>query len=189
MKKKIISVYFLLLGITFCFAEKNHGKDDEKSSHYESSFTSIAQKDCHTLESDNLGSIQECESFAGMKVTVIEGDIRQSITLTRDNKKYELSFWNTISYGFSSLGLDLEWRYIRNQFDNPLGMIVRLEVNEDDENLDDVTSYLVVSKITEKEICVVGKVSPQKNQEKVARGMVENSKDMQCLSSLKLNLK
>ena len=189
MKKKIISIYFILLALTFCFAETNHGKDDDTSSRYESSFTSIAQKDCQTLESDNLGSIQECESFAGMKVTVIEGDIRQSITLARDDKKYELSFWNTISYGFSSLGLELEWRYLRNQFDNPLGMIVRLEVNEDDENLDNVVSYLVVSKITEQEICVVGKVIPQKNQEEVARRMVEKSKDMQCLSSLKLNLK
>jgi len=191
MNKK--STFIYLIGLSFftlvsLFADTNYEKSKEESepSLYESSHTSIAQKDCQTLESDNLGSIQECESFAGMKVTVIEGDIRQSITLTREDKQYELNFWNTISYGFSSLGLELEWRYLHNQFDNPVGVIVRLEVNEDEDDMEKVTSYLVVSKITDKEICVVGKVTPQKNQKEAAREMVEQSATMNCISTLKL---
>ena len=187
MNKKVVLIGLCLFTFTLSYADSDDEKrEDEKVSLYESSYTSIAQKDCQTLESDNLGSIQNCESFANMKVTVIEGDIRQSITLTRDEKKYELNFWNTISYGFSSLGLELEWRYKRNQFDNPMGMIVRLEVNEDDEDSEKVTSYLIVSKITEKEICVVGKVSPRKSQVESAREMLEQSEQMSCLGSLKL---
>jgi len=190
MNKKSKFIYLIglfLLGLSSLFADTNYenGKERELSL-YESSYTSIAQKDCQTLESDNLGSIQECESFAGMKVTVIEGDIRQSITLTREGKQYDLNFWNTISYGFSSLGLELEWRYLHNQFDNPVGVIVRLEVNEDEDDMEKVTSYLVVSKITEKEICVVGKVTPQKSQKESAREMVEKSATMSCISTLKL---
>jgi hypothetical protein len=190
MNEKFTFIYLIslfLLGGLLVHANSNYeNKEEEKISLYESSYTSISQKDCRTLESDNLGSIQECESFAGMKVTVIEGDIRQSITLARDDKKYELSFWNTISYGFSSLGLELEWRYLHNQFYNPVGVIVRLDVNEDEENTEKVTSYLVVSKITEKEICVVGKIIPQKSQKEVARRMVESSHEMKCIGSLKL---
>ena len=190
MNKKVVLIGLCLFTFTLSYADSDDEKrEDEKVSLYESSYTSIAQKDCQTLESDNLGSIQNCESFAGMKVTVIEGDIRQSITLTRDDKKYELNFWNTISYGFSSLGLELEWRYKRNQFDNPIGMIVRLEVNEDDEDMEKVTSYLVVSKISEKEICMVGKVSPRKNQHESARIMLEKSAEMSCLNSLELKRK
>jgi len=192
MNRKSTFIYliglFLLSLISLNAETIIENNEDEETSMYESSYTSIAQKDCRTLESDNLGSIQECESFAGMKVTVIEGDIRQSITLSRDDKQYELNFWNTVSYGFSSLGLELEWRYLHNQFDNPVGIIVRLEVNEDEDDSEKVTSYLVVSKITEKEICVVGKVAPQKNQNEAAREMVEQSNKMSCISTLKLKL-
>jgi hypothetical protein len=187
MNKKITLMYILglfLFGLNYV---KANNKKSDNCSIYESSYTSIAQKDCRTLESDNLGSIEECESFADMKVTVIEGDIKQGITLTRDNQRYELNFRNAISYSFISLGLELEWRYKRNEFENPLALIVRLEVNNDLENLDKTTSYLIVSKITEKEICIVGKIKSQKNQDDIARQMAEKSKTLSCISSLKLN--
>jgi hypothetical protein len=184
MNKRVTFIYlvFLLSLGGILHAENHHDKSESDAlSIYESSYTSIAQKDCQTLESDNLGSIQECEGFADMKVTVIEGDVRQSIALTRADKKYELNFWNRVSSGFSSLGLTLEWRYKRNQSDSPFALIVRLEVNEDEEDLDKVTSYLVVSKITDKEICVVGKIDPQANQNIIAQKMAESATEMSCL--------
>ena len=130
MNKKIILIYIIgLLIFGLGFVEANNKKNRKNSSIYESSYTSIAQKDCRTLESDNLGSIEECESFADIKVMIIEGDIKQGITLTRDGKQYELNFRNAVSYAFISLGLELEWRYRRNEFDNPIALIVSLEVN------------------------------------------------------------
>jgi len=187
MNQKITLIYIFGLLLFGLDSIKADNEKPENYSLYESSYTSIAQKDCRTLESDNLGSIEECESFADMKVTVIEGDLKQGITLTRDNKRYELNFRNAISYAFISLGLELEWRYKRNEFENPLALIVRLEVNEELEDLDKTISSLVVSKITEKEICIVGRVEFQNNQDEVARRIAEKSHDMPCISSFNLN--
>jgi len=187
MNNKITLIYILgmlLFGSGYIQADN---KESDNNALYESSYTSIAQKDCRTLESDNLGSIEECESFADMKVTVIEGDLKQGITLTRDGKNYELNFRNAISYTFISLGLELEWRYKRKQFDNPVALITQLDLNDDPEDIEKVRSYLVVSKITENEICIVGKVETQKDQKKIARDMAEKSDTMSCLENIKLN--
>jgi hypothetical protein len=187
MNKKITLIYILgmlLFGLGYIQADNKESVDDAL---YESSYTSIAEKDCRTLESDNLGSIEECESFADMKVTVIEGDLKQGITLTRDGKNYELNFRNAISYTFMSFGLELEWRYKHNQFDNPIALITRLDINDDPEDIEKVSSYLVVSKITEDEICIVGKVDAQKDQNKRARDMAEKSDRMACLETINLN--
>jgi len=184
MNKKITFTYLLALfffGQGLVEAEQKELKCDLM---YESSYTSIAQKDCQTLESDNLGSIEECESFAGMKVIVIEGDTKQGIILTRDNKRYELDFGSLVSQGFIALNSDLEWRYKFQEFDNPCAMILRLEVNEDEGNVEKVTPYALISKITEKEICIVGKVPIEENQDKLLQVMVEKASKMPCLSQL-----
>jgi hypothetical protein len=186
MNKKITFTYVLalfLFGQGLIEAEQNNVVSS--NSMYESSYTSIAQKDCQTLESDNLGSIEECESFAGMKVIVIEGDTKQGIILTRDNKRYELDFGSLVSQGFISLNSDLEWRYKRQEFDNPRAMILRLEVNEDEDDVEKVTSYALISKITENEICVVGKIKTEENQDELVRKMAEEAISMPCLSSIK----
>jgi hypothetical protein len=167
--------------LTFLFLSSFLNAKDTLNSNYSSTYTSIEQKDCITLDSDNLGSIQECESFSNIKVKVIEGDIRQSITLTRNEKEYELEFWSTVSSGFSSLGSKIEWRHKLSEPQNPKGMIVRLEVNDDPEDPEHVSSYLVVSKITNEKICVVAKVLPQEKQNEVARKMLDTSTELLCV--------
>jgi len=158
---------------------------DLNTTPYASSYTSIEQKDCLTLDSDNLGSIQECESFSDIKVKVIEGDIRQSITLTRNEKEYELEFCSTVSSAFSSLGSKIEWRHKKQEPEKLKGMIVRLEVNDDPDDMEHISSYLVVSKITNDNICVVGKILPQENQNEVARKMLDSSTKLPCLKKEK----
>ncbi|CAA6814911.1 MAG: Unknown protein [uncultured Sulfurovum sp.] len=148
-----------------------------------STYTSIDQKDCVTLDSDNMGSLQECESFTSIGVKVIEGDIRQSIILTRNQQEYDLDFFTTVSPAFSSLGLKAEWRHELGKPTNLKGMIVRLEVSDDPENLDKTSSYLVVSKITRHEICVIAKVAPQINQNIMAREILDINLAMPCLKS------
>jgi len=159
--------------------------DEKDNSNYTSSYTSIDQQDCLTLDSDNLGSIQECEPFNDIKVKVIEGDIRQSISLTRDNKEYNLEFWSSVSSAFSSLGSKIEWRHQIGNQNELKGMIVRLEVNDDPEDLEHTSSFLVVSKITAENICVVGKILPQENQNEVAREMLDSSTELPCLEENK----
>jgi len=185
MNKKIAFIYLLALfffGQTVLEADQ---KEPSLDSIYESSYSSIAEKDCQTLESDNLGSIEECESFAGMKIIVIEGDMKQGIIVIRDNKRYELDLKSIIPNGFISLGLDLKWIYKHQEFDNPTAMLVRLDVNEDEEDIEKITSYSLVNKITEKEICIVGKVKIEENKDKLADKMAEEAYTMPCISSVK----
>jgi len=185
MNKKITFIYLLVL---FFFGQtllKAEHKEPRSNSIYESIYTSIDERKCQTLESDNLGSIEECESFAGMKIVVIEGDIKQGIIVTRDNKRYDLDFKSVISDGFISLGLEIEWIYQHQEFDNPMAMLIRLDVNEDEEDVEKITSYSLVSKITEKEICIVGKVKIEENKDELAHKMAEEAYNMPCLSSIK----
>ncbi|CAA6808341.1 MAG: Unknown protein [uncultured Sulfurovum sp.] len=148
-----------------------------------STYTSIDEKECITLDSDNSGSVQECESFQDIGVKVIEGDIRQSIILTRNEKEYDLAFYSTVSPAFSSLGLKIEWRHEQGNSKNLRGIIVRFEASDDYENEDKVSSYLVVSKITNNEICVVARVSPQKRQNEIARSILDAKKALPCLKN------
>ncbi len=146
-----------------------------------STYTSIDEKDCTTLDSDDLGSIQECEPFGDIRVKVLDGDIRKSITLTRQNREYILDFQSVLSTGFSTLGSQIEWRYERGKEERVKGIIVRLDVNDDPENLDKVSSYLVVSKITPKNICVVGKIPLQSKRNELARAMLDSKEELPCL--------
>lgn len=179
MKKKITFI------ILFFLASLLLHSDEEITSMNTSSYTSIDQKDCVTLDSDNMGSVQECESFSEIGVKVIEGDIRQSIILTRNKKEYDLAFWSTISSAFSSLGLKVEWRHELGKPENLKGMVVRFEASDDYENIDNVSSYLVVSKITKDEICVVAKVLPQKKQNEIARDILDVKEELPCLRNIK----
>jgi len=150
---------------------------------FDSSYTSIDENDCQTLEADNLGSLQVCPGFAGITVKALEGDLRQSITLVRDEVEYPLEFWRTVSSSFSALGPKVEWRYEKGKADQPFSMITRLNVSDDPADFNKRTSYLIVSKITANEICVVGKILPQKEQNQKARDMAEQSANMPCVGS------
>jgi hypothetical protein len=63
-------------------------------------------------------------------------------------------------------------------------MIVRFEASDDHENIDKVSSYLVVSKITNNEICVVAKVLPQKEQNEIAREILDGNEEFPCLKTM-----
>jgi hypothetical protein len=179
MKKTITFIIFFFL-ITIALKA-----EEQAISPNTSSYTSIDQKDCITLDSDNMGSVQECESFSDIGVKVIEGDIRQSIILTRNSKEYDLAFWSTISSAFSSLGLKVEWRHKHGKPEKLKGMIVRFEVSDNYDNLDKVFSYLIVSKITKDEICVVAKVLPQRKQNEIAREILDVKEELPCLKNLR----
>ena len=78
---------------------------------FDSNYTSVKEKNCTTLETDETGSVQSCPGFGDIKVKVIEGDLRQSITLNRKGTDYPLNFWETVSNNWSELGSKIEWRY------------------------------------------------------------------------------
>jgi hypothetical protein len=177
--KKVITfiIFFFLIFITLQAQEQDTSLNT-------SSYTSINQTDCITLDSDNMGSVQECESFLDIGVKVIESDIRQSIILSRNEKEYDLAFSSTVSPSFSSLGLNIEWRHEQGKPENLKGIIVRFDVNDDPEYMDKVSSYLVVSKITNTKICVVAKIAPQKEQNEIAREILDSTEDLACLKEI-----
>jgi len=178
--KKIITFTILLFlsSLILC-------ADDKTTSLNTSSYTSIEQKDCITLDSDNIGSVQECESFENIGVKVVVGDSRESIILTRNEKEYNLELLSTFKNIFSSFGSKLEWRYELTNSKNIKGVIIPLNMSDDSENLDRTTSYLVVTKITSDKICVVAKIFPQKEQDEIAREILDTNEDLPCLKKPK----
>ena len=149
---------------------------------FESSYTSIAAKDC-TLQDSNPVleyASQHCKGFGIIDVKVIEEDSRQTITLQRDDQEFPL---NLLPLGFSKLGTTIEWRHNKGQPDKVAGMIVRLNVSKQESSTNKVISYLMVSKITSDEVCVVGKIRPlsKGQQNKQARLMAEQAVNMPCL--------
>ena len=176
--KKIIT--FILL-IFLSFSKVVAADDNNTTSVNISSYSSIEQKDCITLDSDNIGSVQECESFEDIGVKVVVGDSRESIILTRNEREYDLELLSTFKNIFSSFGSKLEWRHVLTDSKNIKGVIIPLNMSDDPENLDRTTSFLVVTKIIKDKICVVAKIAPQKEQDEIAREILDTDENLSCL--------
>lgn len=150
---------------------------------YESRYTSLDEKQCITLHQEQESIIQECPSFGGYQLHASEFDLRQSITLLKDGREFPLQYWDTVSPAFSTLGKKAEWRFIvSNQKPHPIALITRLNVVTG-EAADNTTSWLVVSKLTDKLVCVVGKIPPQRDgsQNSKARDMADKAEAMPCV--------
>ena len=155
----------------------------------QSVYTEINQKKCKMIAVDpgpGESSTQRCPGVAGYKLLVLEGDLRQSITVIRpDGSKHELNLWSNVGGGgFSHLGPRAEWR-VKNQKGKlvPIALIVRYEVSENAENANKTTSYLTVTKITSGQICLIESISPRSNQNAEARALADNSASKPCLAA------
>jgi hypothetical protein len=175
-KKTFYTFLSSLLLSTFCYANNT----------FESSYTSITAQDC-TLQDSNPVleyASQNCKSFSDeIDVKVIEEEARQTVEFSRGSQDYPL---NLQPLGFSKLGPKIEWRYKKGRPNNIVGMIVRLNVSEQAGGIGKVTSYLIVSKVTPSEICVIGKIPPLSGgqQNKQARLIAERSAQMPCLDAI-----
>jgi len=146
----------------------------------QSAYTSIDSKDCMILSHHISGGTFICESYENIEVEVIEEDLRQSITLIRDKKRYPLELWSSVSPSFSFLGNKIEWRFPKKSKHKPIAMITRYNVSVG-EYLEQTNSYLAVVKITNNEMCVVGKVKPQRKQNLLAREMADRAESLNCI--------
>lgn len=181
MKKKITFVLGIICTTVTLQAVQ------EKNLMLTSSYSSIDQRDCVTLDSDNLGSVQECEPFGHIGVKVIEGDMRQSIVLMQNRKEYDLDFTKLFSASFPTLGSQIEWRHELGKPENVKGMIVKLDVHDTYDNFAKVHSYLLVAKIMKQKICLVAKILPQRHQNKLAREILDRNKPLPCLKKPHIN--
>ena len=177
VRMKFIQITTLLFAISFF---SNIYATAEK---YESRYTTLDEKQCITLYQEQESIVQECPGFGGYQLHASEFDLRQSITLLKDGREFPLQYWDTVSPAFSTLGKKAEWRFIKiNKKPIPIALITRLNVVTGEE-ADETTSWLVVSKLTDKQVCVVGKIPPQRDgsQNGKARDMADKAEGMPCL--------
>ena len=103
------------------------------AANFDSSYTSIAEKDCKLIASSEHESSQSCQKFGMIEVSIGELNSRQSLFLQRNGKDYPLDFWDNVTMNFSTLGKRIEWRYTKGNPNDIVGMIVRLNVSENTE--------------------------------------------------------
>ena len=150
---------------------------------YESRYTPLTPEKCITLHEEGESIVQECPSFGGYQLHASEFDLRQSITILKDGREFPLQFWDTVSPAFSSLGGKAEWRFIQSDpKPKPIALITRLNVTSGEDG-EKTTSWLVVSKLSTKNTCVVGKIAPQIDgtQNQKARDMADKAEGMSCI--------
>ncbi len=145
-----------------------------------SSYTDITDKSCKKLKADEENGIlysAECPGVAGFKLNLLEGDLRQTVNIVAPKKKlHELNLWY-IFPGYSAVGQKAEW-LVKDK--KPFALILRVNVAEDPQDVEKRTSYLVVAKLTEKEICVTETIKPTSTQNADARKAAERSGSRPC---------
>jgi hypothetical protein len=179
MKRPILK--FLLMNSAIVFALAMSARAQAPASVY----TNLSAKNCKTLKvyKEGEGSVQSCAGVAGYRLLVEEGDLRQSITVvTPKGKKHELNYWQVITGGFSSLGERAEWRVVKSRGKAvPVALIVRVNASESPDNVNKITSYLAVAKITAEKICVTDKIAAGPGQNEEARRAADASASKSCL--------
>lgn len=84
----------LLISLSLSFAIAN-----------ESSYTSIADKDCKTtgVFENNMGASLSCEKFEEFEMEVIDSHARMSITIKRQGIEYPQRKYASVGAGFSTV--------------------------------------------------------------------------------------
>ncbi|SFV67521.1 hypothetical protein MNB_SV-13-1055 [hydrothermal vent metagenome] len=163
-----------------------------KNIEFQSAYSDInIKKNCQTIitYAHNIGAVFDCGRFANISIEIASGDLRDTVDLIRDGKRYDLNFSQAITPHFTALGDKMEWRFQKGHKTTPSAMIVRLNIDIEGKTQKDrhKKSYLIVSKITEETICIVGKISPQKNQNILARKMADKASTLGCVLDNKNN--
>lgn len=170
MKKIVLST---LLSFSILFAN-------------ESSYTSISEKDCKTTKvyEHNISGNVTCEPFEQFGVEINDRDVRMDISIFHHGIAYPQRYASAVSPLFSTLGQNIEWRHAKNESYAPYAFIARFNESIEDEYTSSgfkERSNLVVSKIDQYSICVVGVIPPIKNQNVLARELADKAKTMPCL--------
>jgi hypothetical protein len=181
MKKTLTMIALLLLCGLPVVAQQ--GAKAGSASGVTSVYTDLSGSNCKTMKlNEQEGwSIVRCLGVGGYKLLVADADARQSITVvTPDNKEHELSYWQTITVRFSTLGDKAEWR-VKKQGGKliPIALIVRVNAAASDDG-EPAKSYLAVAKITQQATCVTDRIEPGANANEQARRAADASATKPC---------
>lgn len=163
-----------------------HGLAAQTSSVY----SSLERTQCRTIKTTGAGDYEgRCPNMDAYYLTVLEGDLRQNVVVVAPaGTKHSLDLWDVIGGGFSHVGPRAEWRVTtENGKRVPVALIFRYHVSEDADHPDKKTSYLVVAKITDNEICVTDKISPSPNANEAARTAADSASTKPCLKETVIN--
>ena len=148
-------------------------------------YTSLTGGNCQTIETteETGGSVQKCKGFGDWSLMILDDDERMSVNvITPEEKQHELDFWSVVTTAFSSLGAKAEWRVKKKAGElQPIALIIRVNSTSEATGKRKRSSYLAVSKITADGICVVEKISVQKNANRLAQTSADNAAAKPCL--------
>jgi hypothetical protein len=167
MFKRLLVFSFLFLFPTVALAQNK------------STYTSLAANKCKTI-AVNKGMpgnyLGRCDGVGGYQLDVYLDDERNSIGVVLPSKKVVgLDLWNYFR-NFSELGVTAEWRMKGKR---PVALIVRLKVSDQGDEKPP-TSYLIVSKISDVDACVIDIVKPGKSQNAQARSLADKASTKPC---------
>lgn len=149
-----------------------------------SQYTPLAPEQCRLLEThpETGATVHRCPGVAGYSLLVADDDARMSITVVAPNgTRRPLDYWSVVTRGFSSLGPRAEWRMRGTGRGAPIALIVRVNASEDPERPSRVTSYLAVSSISPRRVCVTHRIPPSATANEQARRAADRSASAPCL--------
>ncbi len=154
----------------------------------DSLYTGLTDAECSVLEinEEEGWSKSRCNGVAGFALTLSDSDARQTLdVVVPDGKRYPLELWSVVSRAFSTLGAKAEWRVRKEGGEwRPFALIVRFNAAEDPQYPDKLTSYLVVSKITDQSVCVTDVIGPQSGANQQARELADKAASRPCMPPL-----
>ena len=140
-------------------------------------------RSCNTIENGNTTVIRRCPGVGGYTLLAGYYDERFDISIVTPAKKEFLQNYKSLIEGkFSDQqSAKAEWRVkmVKGKM-IPFALIVRLGV-QDDSDVPKETSTLVVSKISDTNICITDKILPGPNQNELARMAADASSTKPCL--------
>lgn len=166
MFKKTLICALMLLFSTLTFAQNK------------SVYTSLIDNKCKIQEDaqvpGNMNGL--CPGVGGYNLKIFADDERMSVSVVAANQKtFDLDFWGYFG-NFSSVGERAEWR-VKGK--TPVGLIVRYNVSDRGEGKPP-TSYLMVSKVSLINSCLIAIVKPGKNQNIQARKLADAAVNKPC---------
>jgi hypothetical protein len=156
----------------------------DSSAAIRSVYTSLAEADCRLVEQhDETGdTTSRCPGTTGYALLVHDWDARMTVDVVAPGgRTHRLRYSGVITNNFSSLGPRAEWR-MRNG--RPIALIVRVNAFENPEVPNRATSYLAVTRITDREVCVTDRIPPSATANEAARQAGDRSAARPCMRDL-----
>jgi len=178
----VIGAVAILLAFFFALPAL-FGRADAQT--FGSSYTSTAEKNCRVKKTEPDGSVSVCPGKAGLIVLVSEDDLRQTVSVGRNEKAAENEPAASSGFGPFNLTTDtVEWRAVDGK---PFAIIQRWHISDDsetDKNGRPVgRALLVVTRLPPGPVCHVAHVDVRANPNanELARQIAdETARDFKC---------